>query len=176
MERGAVPRSRRVYGEAKPRDQRSVFASPISRMTMRSTPAAEPWKCLTRKWKVGVSMNSAAQKPRPPRSATSRSLFKPCPSPVRWSGSRRSRRKAEPWLPPRCVFDKPEHTRLGGGRRLQVWSRTRPAPADPTSIVSLHDKVIAHMAIALRGWRRRNACRALGEAGRVSPVGWPDPP
>ena len=37
---------------------------------------------------------------------------------------------------------------LGGGARgrLQAWIRTRPAPADPTSIVTLHDEVIAHMA------------------------------
>ena len=41
---------------------------------------------------------------------------------------------------------------LGGGaeERLQVWIRTRPAPADPTSIATLHDEAIAQMAIALR--------------------------
>ena len=38
----------------------------------------------------------------------------------------------------------------GAGGRLQAWIRTRPAPADPTSIATVHDAVIAHMAIALR--------------------------
>jgi Winged helix DNA-binding domain len=33
--------------------------------------------------------------------------------------------------------------------RLPVWIRTRPAPADPTSIATLHDEAIAQMAIAL---------------------------
>lgn len=41
---------------------------------------------------------------------------------------------------------------LGGraGARLQVWIRTRPAPADPTLTATWHDEIIAHMAIALR--------------------------
>jgi hypothetical protein len=38
----------------------------------------------------------------------------------------------------------------GAGGRLQAWIRTRPAPADPTSVATVHDEVIAHMAIALR--------------------------
>jgi hypothetical protein len=37
----------------------------------------------------------------------------------------------------------------GAGARLPVWIRTRPAPADPTSIATLHDEAIAQMTIAL---------------------------
>ena len=38
----------------------------------------------------------------------------------------------------------------GAGERLPVSIRTRPAPADPTSIATLHDEAIAQIAIALR--------------------------
>jgi hypothetical protein len=47
--------------------------------------------------------------------------------------------------------DKPEHT--AGRRRERETSGLDshpPSPADPTSIATLHDEVIAHMAIALR--------------------------
>jgi predicted phage terminase large subunit-like protein len=45
--------------------------------------------------------SSTANEQKPPPSAASHNLFKPCPSPARWSGWRRRRRKAEPWRLPR---------------------------------------------------------------------------
>ena len=51
-----------------------------------------------------------------------------------------------------CVISINLSIPLGGGaeEKLQVWIRTRPAPAYPTSIATLHDEAIAQMAIALR--------------------------
>src|SRR6516162_11018027 len=40
--------------------------------------------------------------------------------------------------------------RRRGRERDSGWIRTRPAPADPTSIATWHDEAIAHIAIALR--------------------------
>src|SRR6516162_671811 len=44
-------------------------------------------------------MNSPASMRKPPRSAASHNLLKPCPSPAQWNGSPSRRNRAEP-LPP----------------------------------------------------------------------------
>jgi len=57
-------RSARAIPIVFPWKRRGAFskASQISPMAMRSTPAAAPWKCSTRKWKVGASTNSTGNR------------------------------------------------------------------------------------------------------------------
>jgi len=55
--------------------------------------------CWLSRCRAKMYLSYAAGTPKPPRSAASHSLLKPCPSLARWSGSRgarRRRRKAEP--------------------------------------------------------------------------------
>src|SRR6516165_1965971 len=63
--------------------------------------ALMPWSgrsanCWSSRCRAKVYMSFTAGRPKPPRSAASHNLLNPCPSPARWSGSRRRRTRAEP--------------------------------------------------------------------------------
>jgi len=61
-----------------------------------------------------------------PAAPASHNLLKPCPSLARWSGSRRRRRKAEPWRPPRRdVYADRDNLSSRNKRHLENLQRRR---------------------------------------------------
>ena len=72
-------------------------------------------------------MNCTVSRRKPPRSPASHNLLKPCPSPARWSGSRRRRSKAEPLPLPRRQERQAAPTELTGDRGPMVRIHLPPA-------------------------------------------------
>jgi len=95
-----------------------------------------PWcgrspNCWLSGCRAKVYMSCTASRPKPPRSAASHNLLKPCPSPARWSGPRRRRSKAEPWRLPRRQKRRPAPTELTGDRGPMVRIHLPPAKSRP---------------------------------------------
>ena len=101
----------------------------IRAMAPGEAPRVARW-CGPNRWRRST-MRSVAPTMSPPL-LTNRNLLKPCPSPARWSGSRRRRTKANHggFRAEMCMHDRDNLSiPLGGDARgkLQGWICTRPA-------------------------------------------------
>src|SRR6516225_7328681 len=89
---------------------------------------AEKVERLSQLRRAKVYLSLTASRRRPPRSPASHNLLKPCPSLARWSGSKRRRRKAEPFKSP---ADTPKCPECCGNPRLlcRGTSSSNPSPS-----------------------------------------------
>ena len=76
---------------------------------------AEKVERLSQLRRAKVYLSLTASRRKPPRSPASHNPLKPCPSLARWSGSKRRRRKAEPFKSP---ADTPKCPECCGNQRL----------------------------------------------------------
>ena len=96
----------------------------IRAMAPGEAPRVARW-CGPNRWRRST-MRSVAPTMSPPL-LTNRNLLKPCPSPARWSGSRRRRTKAELWRLPRRQERRAAPTELTGDREPMVRIHLPPA-------------------------------------------------
>ena len=144
---------------------------------------AEKVERLSQLRRAKVYLSLTASRRKPPRSPASHNLLKPCPSLARWSGSKRRRRKAEPFKSP---ADTPKCPECCGNPRLlcRGTRSSNPSLSSGESGANLIFGGESHRwpstasinvsGLSSRGWGRsaervrRDCCRALGGHRRSS--------
>src|SRR6516165_1055616 len=105
---------------------------------------AEKVERLSQLRRAKVYLSLTASRRKPPRSPASHNPLKPCPSLARWRGSKRRRRKAEPFKSP---ADTPKCPECCGNPRLlcRGTSSSNPSPSSGESATNCS-------AVWLRNW------------------------
>src|SRR6516162_8544560 len=107
---------------------------------------AEKVERLSQLRRAKVYLSLTASRRKPPRSPASHNLLKPCPSLARWSGSKRRRRKAEPFKSP---ADTPKCPECCGNPRLLCRGTSSSNPS-PSSGESAANSIWAKAALPMR--------------------------